>query len=98
MLLLVTSVKLIAEIALLALLGQWIVGLLAGGRREHNLFYQILAGIGRPFVRAARWISPRVVLDRHVPLVAFLLLVFVWLVATITKIQTCLRIGVQLCQ
>lgn len=98
MLLLVTSVKLIAEIALLALVGQWIVGLLAGTRRQHNLFYQILAGVGRPFVRVARWVSPRVVLDRHVPLVAFLLLVFVWIVATITKVQTCVRIGVALCQ
>jgi tetratricopeptide (TPR) repeat protein len=98
MLLLVSSVKLVAEIALLALLGQWIVGLLAGARRQQNLFYQMLAIIGRPFVRAARWVSPRIVLDRHVPLVAFLLLAFVWLLATATKIQTCVRIGVALCQ
>lgn len=98
MLLLVSSVKLIAEIALLALLGQWIVGLLAGARRQQNLFYQMLAIVGRPFVRLARWVSPRVVLDRHVPLVAFLLLSFVWLAATVTKIQTCVRIGVALCQ
>lgn len=98
MLLLVSSVKLIAEIALLALLGQWVVGLLAGARRQDNLFYQVLAAVGRPFVRLARWVSPRVVLDRHVPLVAFLLLSFVWLIATVTKIQTCLRIGIALCQ
>ncbi len=98
MLLLVSSVKLIAEIALLALLGQWVVGLLAGARKQDNLFYQVLAAVGRPFVRLARWVSPRVVLDRHVPLVAFLLLSFVWLIATVTKIQTCLRIGIALCQ
>jgi hypothetical protein len=98
MLLLVSSVKLIAEIALLALAGQWVVGLLAGNRREQNLFYQVLAMLGRPFVRLARVVAPRVVLDRHVPLVAFLLLAFVWLIATLTKIQTCLRIGLALCQ
>lgn len=98
MLLLVSSVKLVAEIALLALAGQWLVGLLAGARRQQNLFYQMLAIIGRPFVRLARWVSPRVVLDRHVPLVAFLLLTFVWVLATLTKIQTCVRIGVALCQ
>lgn len=98
MLLLVSSVKLVAEIALLALAGQWLVGLLAGARRQQNLFYQMLATIGRPFVRLARWVSPRVVLDRHVPLVAFLLLTFVWVLATLTKIQTCVRIGVALCQ
>jgi len=30
--------------------------------------------------------------------VAFLLLMFVWLAATILKIQTCLQIGVELCK
>ena len=98
MLLFATIVKTIAEIALLALAGQWVLGLLAGARREQNLFYQILAGVGRPFVRAARFITPRVVLERHLPLVAFLVLVFVWLAATIVRIQTCLQIGVELCK
>jgi hypothetical protein len=83
---------------LLALLGQWVVGLLAGARKQDNLFYQLLATVGGPFVRLARWLSPKVVLDRHVPLVAFLLLGFVWVIATVTKIQTCLRIGIALCQ
>lgn len=98
MLALASTVKLIAEIALLALLGQWLLGLLAGARKDQNLFYQILQIIGRPFVSAARLITPRLVLDRHVPLVAFLLLVFIWLGATIYKIQTCIRIGVELCK
>jgi len=39
-----------------------------------------------------------VVLDQHVPLVAALLLFFVWVVATITKIDICVRIGVHLCK
>lgn len=98
MLTLASTVKLIAEIALMALLGQWLLGLLAGAKKEQNLFYQILQIIGRPFVSAARMITPRLVLDRHVPLVAFLLLLFVWLGATIYKIQTCLQIGVELCK
>lgn len=98
MLALASTVKLIAEIALLALLGQWLLGLLAGARKEQNLFYQILQIIGRPFVSVARLLTPKLVLDRHVPLVAFLLLVFVWLGATIYKIQICLQIGVELCK
>ena len=48
MLLLISSVKLIAEIALLSLLGQWILGLLAGQKREQNLFYQVLQVLTRP--------------------------------------------------
>lgn len=91
-------IKLIAEIALMALLGQWVLGLLAGARKQQNLFYQILEIIGRPFVSLARLITPKLVLDRHVPVVAFLLLLFAWLLATIYRIQTCLQIGVELCK
>lgn len=91
-------IKLIAEIALLALLGQWVLGLLAGARRHQNFFYQALSAIGRPFVWMARQLSPRVVLDQHVPLVAFLLLAFVWLAVTLYRIQTCIQIGVELCR
>lgn len=98
MLVVASAIKLIAEIALMALLGQWILGLLAGAKREQNLFYQILQIVGRPFVSVARLLTPKLVLDRHVPLVAFLLLLFVWLAVTIYKIQTCLQIGVELCK
>lgn len=98
MLFAITTVKLIAEIALLALLGQWVLGLLAGAKKDSNLFYQILEIMGRPFVTVARLVSPKLVIDRHVPLVAFLLVGLVWFVATVLKIQTCLRIGVALCQ
>ncbi len=98
MLLVVSSIKLVAEIALLALAGQFLLGLLAGARRDTNLFYQLLKMVTNPFVKGARWLSPRLVLDRHVPLVAFLLLAFVWLFATMAKVQICLEIGVQLCR
>lgn len=91
-------IKLIAEIALMALLGQWVLGLLAGAKKQQNLFYQILEIVGRPFVSLARLITPKMVLDRHVPVVAFLLLLFTWLLATIYRIQTCLQIGVELCK
>jgi len=98
MLALVTAVKLIAEIALMALLGQWLLGLLAGARREKNLFYQLLQIMGRPFVAVARLLSPKFVVERHLPLVAFLLLAFVWLGVTVLKIQICLQVGVEHCK
>lgn len=98
MLLLVSIFKLVAEIALLTLLGQWVLGLLAGAKREQNFFYQLLQMMTRPFVKGARLISPKVVIDRHVPLVAFCLLLFVWVVATVSKIGLCVQIGVQQCQ
>lgn len=92
------TVKLLAEIALLALLGQWLVGLLSGANRERNPFYRLLQLLGRPWVRAARWLSPAVVLERHLPLVAFLLLLLIWGAAAVTKISICLQIGVALCK
>ncbi len=98
MLAVASTIKLIAEIALMALLGQWVLGLLAGAKKQQNLFYQILQIMTRPFVSVARLLTPKLVLDRHVPLVAFLLLFFIWLGATIYKIQICLQIGVELCK
>jgi hypothetical protein len=99
MLLFLSIVKLVCEIALMALFGQWILGLLAGAKREQNLFYQILAQVGRPFVLLARFITPRsIVVERHVPLVAFLVLAFTWILVTALRIQHCLQIGVELCK
>ena len=98
MLLLVNIVKLVAEIALMALFGQWVLGLLAGRQRENNMVYQLFQVLTRPVVSGVRRITPKVVIDRHVPLVAFLLLAFVWLIATVTKIDHCVRIGVHLCK
>jgi hypothetical protein len=95
---LVSIVKLLAEIALLALAGQGVLAVLAGAKRSQNLFYQVLQVMTRPFVRGARFITPKVVIDRHIPFVAFLLLFFVWLTATITKISICVQIGVELCK
>jgi hypothetical protein len=97
-LLLVSALKLIAEIALMALVGQWVLGLLAGAKRDTNFFYRVLQTMTRPFIRLARLVTPRLVLDRHVPLVAFFLLAFGWLVVTITKINLCVQIGVEMCK
>lgn len=98
LLIVVSIFKLVAEIALLALLGQGVLALLAGAKREQNVFYQLLQVVTRPFVAGTRMITPKVVIDRHVPIVAALLLLFVWLAATITKISICVQMGVEACK
>ncbi len=98
MLVIVTTVKLVTEIGWLALIGQCLLGFLAGERREGNVCYRILVTMGKPFVLLARGLTPRFVLSRHLPLVALLMLSFVWLGATILKIQTCLELGVASCK
>jgi len=98
MLLVASLVKLIAEIVLMALLGKGLVALLAGERRERNFFYQVLGMMTRPFERAARFVAPRVVLDRHLPIVTFFIMLFVWIAALIAKISVCLEIGIERCK
>ena len=98
MLLLASSLKLVVEIALFSLIGQGIVGLLAGAARDTNLFYRLFKVLTEPFVRGARWVAPRVVVDRHVPIVAFVLLGLIWIAATAFKIRLCIKAGVNTCQ
>jgi hypothetical protein len=98
MLLFVSSLKLIAEIALMAIAAQWVLGLLAGRKRENNFFYGLLRIVTGPFVKGTRLITPRVVIDRHMTLAAFVLLAMLWIVATIVKIDLCLKVGIQVCQ
>jgi len=97
-LLVVTALKTIVEIALMALVGQWLLGLLAGAKRDSNFFYKLLQTLTMPFIRLARWISPSIVIDRHIPLVTFLLLVFGWIFFTMMRIDLCLQVGVEHCR
>ncbi|MEO5845426.1 MAG: hypothetical protein ABIQ33_11365 [Caldimonas sp.] len=98
MLLFVSAVKLLVEIALMALAGQFVLGLLAGAKRERNFFYRVLQVVTGPVLRSVRWIAPRVVIDRHLPLAAFVLLASIWLVATTVKIDICLKVGIEQCR
>ncbi|WP_341892916.1 hypothetical protein [Variovorax sp. YR752] len=93
-----SAVKLIAEIALMALAGQFLLGVLAGQKREGNFFYKLLQVLTGPFVKGMRLITPKVVIDRHIPLAAFVLLSTVWVFSTIVKINLCLQIGVEQCR
>ena len=90
MLLLVSIVKAICEILVLSLAGQGILWLVAGRARESNFVYKMFAAVTRPVMRLARLITPRFVLDRHVWMVAVLLVLVVWFVAGTQKLKLCL--------
>jgi hypothetical protein len=78
-LLLLLMVKALAELAGMFLLGRGLLWILAGRRRMDNLFYQVLAVVTDPLLRFTRRIAPRIVLDSHVPLLAFGLVLWIWL-------------------
>lgn len=98
MLTFLTFAQLVLYIALLALLGQGLLYLLAGPKRDTNVFYRMLEIVSRPFTKVVRKLTPAKVADRHVPFVTFFLLVIVYAVVTFERIDLCVRIGVEQCK
>ena len=98
----VTLIKLIAEIALLSLLGRWVLrawlARLAPDGGRGNPVLWLFDTLCRPLDQLGRWLSPRFVLAQHHGLVAFLLLMFTWVGATLAKISICLDVGVRACR
>jgi len=65
-------------VAGLALIGQLLVGAFNWPRRRQNLVYRLFETIASPAVKLIRWITPRIVLDQHIPVAAFLVLLFAY--------------------
>lgn len=78
-LLLLVIVKALAELAFMFFLGRGTLYILAGAKREGNIFYQVLKIVTNPVIRIARLITPRIVIDAHIPFVAVVLVAWVWL-------------------
>jgi ABC-type uncharacterized transport system permease subunit len=88
---LIVILKALTEVAGVALLGQGVLYALTGNKRDQNPIYGIFKAITSPVLKVTRWITPRVVLDRHLGLVAFFLLLVLWLGLTVTKIRIVLE-------
>lgn len=78
-LLLLSLLRVVVEIALLTLLGQGVLALLAGARRQSNPIYQLFCIVTRPVLALVRRIAPPQILDAHLPVVAFFLLFWLWI-------------------
>ncbi|MBP6763705.1 MAG: hypothetical protein KA141_01840 [Rubrivivax sp.] len=81
--------QLVLYIALLALVGQGILYVLAGPRRDSNFFYKLLQVLSKPFTVPVRKITPRQVGDSQVPVVTFFLLVVLYAVVTFERADLC---------
>lgn len=86
---LVRALRVVVEVAVLALLGQGLLAVLAGQARQQNFVYQLFQVVTRPVVRAVRFITPNFILDRHIPLVSFFLLLWLWLALAFVKRFLC---------
>jgi hypothetical protein len=98
MLLFLNIAQLLLYIGLLALAGQGLLSVLAGAKRDSNLVYQLFVVLNKPWTRAASWISPQAVAERHHPVVAFCVLAVLYIVVTLAKIEHCVGVGVENCQ
>lgn len=88
-LLLVSLTRVFVEVAGFALLGRGVLALLAGKHRHDNLFYKILATITEPAVKAVRYITPRFIIDAHIPMLTFFLLFWLWIMLALAKRYLC---------
>ena len=81
----VSILRALVEVALLSLLGQGAVALLSGARRANNPIYRLFQIVTRPVVSMTRWLTPKVIVDRHLPFVAFFLSFWLWIVLAYVK-------------
>ena len=65
-------------VAALALFGQLMVGIFNWRAREQNLVYRLFKVVASPVVRLVRLVTPKVVLDQHIPIAAFMVLLFAY--------------------
>jgi hypothetical protein len=84
---LVLMLKAVNEVALVALISQGALFILAGSKRDGNFVYFILKSITMPVMKFARLITPRVVLDQHIGWVALFLLLVAEVLLILAKIS-----------
>jgi len=79
----------LVEVAGLFLIGQGLLALLAGSRRHTNTMYKLFLIITGPVVKAVRKVTPRQIIDKHVPFLAFAVLFWLWIFLAYLKKLYC---------
>jgi hypothetical protein len=98
MLLAVVIAKSLIELSLMFIIGRFLLGLLAGAKRDTNVFWQLLDVASKPALWFTRKISPKLILDQHIPLATSSWLLIAWVVVVQLKIEICLEMGIATCQ
>jgi len=76
---LLRALKAVVEVAGFAYLGQGLVAVFSGANREGNVIYQVFRIVTGPVTRATRFLMPKFIPDRHIPFIAFGVLLWVWI-------------------
>ena len=91
---LVIILKGVNEVALMALLGQGALYILAGSRRDSNFVYSLLKSITAPIMKVTRWIAPRFIVDQHIGFLALFFLLLLETILILLKIRLYLAAAV----
>jgi uncharacterized protein YggT (Ycf19 family) len=78
-------------IAGLSLFAQFVVGIFNWGRRHDNFVYQLFSILTKPVVGLVRMVTPRVIIDQHVPAVAFLVLLISYFAVGLWHRDVCME-------
>ena len=98
MFLAIVILKSLIELSLMFVVGRFILGLLAGVKRQTNVFWQLLDVASKPSLWLTRRFSPKLILDQHIPLAAVSWLIIAWVLVVMLKIDLCLQVGAAACQ
>lgn len=98
MLLTVVIAKSLIELSLMFIVARFILGLLAGAKRSTNVFWQLLDIAAKPALWITRRVSPKLILDQHIPLAAASWLLIAWVLVVKLKIDLCFQMGAAACQ
>jgi carbon starvation protein CstA len=98
LLLFLNAAQLLLYIGILALLGQGLLFILAGAKRDTNLFYQLFTIVNKPWTSIATLIAPKQIAKRHHPFVAFCVVAVLYLAVTVAKIEHCVSVGMASCK
>lgn len=98
MLLIVVITKSLIELSLMFIVARFVLGLLAGVKRNTNVFWQLLDVAAKPALWLTRRVSPRLILDQHIPLATASWLLVAWVLVVKLKIDLCMQLGASACQ
>ena len=83
----IVILKALTEVAGVAFFGQGVLWVIAGSKRDQNAVYNLFKTLTSPVTKATRAITPRIVIDGHIGLVAFFLLMILWLALTAFNVK-----------
>lgn len=98
MLLTIVILKSLIELSLMFIVARFILGLLAGAKKTANIFWQLLDVAAKPALWLTRKVSPKLILNQHIPFAAASWLVIAWVFVVKVKIDMCVNLGIATCQ